>query len=595
MFNPDAQEVRKEAHEGDKPYPGGLDMSSQQYGWSTNALSFLDRLEQQADSAFGLQQQQEPQPQQQQQQQQQNGDVEHALLKWSSATTDKNAHEAPAPSLASPSAMPDELSVPQPLAPVQLHSQKEHTFTTASESSNSAVDSSQQQQEHLVATIRKLKEEKAQLQQQYDELLEEGKAASRKQQQLQERVRSLKAQLDKSQQQANVQQGTSTPTATSSTTESELARLREELEQSRGREEALVEEKEQLSASLQSLQDESSRREHQLHQDKLSLEQRCQRSEARAEELASSVPRATEPLMRQIEELQSQNAEQAQMWSDGEKKLREQLHAAEQRAVAAEETAEREKQASQRANAAVEQLRTQLYEKTAEVDEIERVLGEKKTRVEQQQWELERAQQTALERERETSHSQKEASSLREALINEQKKTSELREEVSSLTERLREAQTEQGLLQQEDASAAQVHVQQHQINNSNKAVEDQTDEDEETMLRKKQRKLEAAESRVRELEAVRDELEQRLVSQQQTAAKQNHGGAHPATTAASSASQGEHDSLERRYVVAVELLGERDEEVEQLQEDVAELKRVVQEQANTIAELSAEVSPDGR
>jgi chromosome segregation ATPase len=362
--------------------------------------------------------------------------------------------------------------------------------------------------------------------------------------------------------------------------DSDKESLHTQLEHAREREGALAEEKAQLAVSLQSLQDESSRREHQLHQDKLSLEQRCQRAEARAEELAAGVPRATEPLMRQIEELQTERTEQAQLWSESEKKLREQLHAAEQRARAAEENAEQERQRAQSESSRADELAKRLeYERqraTQSENSLEQSLSEAQSKAEHVEKEFERVQASVSERERELSSSQKEVSYWRQELLEEQSKTSELREEVNRLSQSLEE-------MKEKESSQSSS---QQRSKWSDDAV---GNESEESLLRKKNRKLQAAEERVRELEKVRSELEQQLVEYQRERSNSNTNTAD-ANRLPKSSSLGDEEagaSLQKRYGTALELLGERDEEVEQLQFDVHELKSVVQSQADTIAQLS--------
>ena len=362
--------------------------------------------------------------------------------------------------------------------------------------------------------------------------------------------------------------------------DSDKESLHTQLEHAREREGALAEEKAQLAMSLQSLQDESSRREHQLHQDKLSLEQRCQRAEARAEELAAGVPRATEPLMRQIEELQTERTEQAQLWSESEKKLREQLHAAEQRARAAEENAEQERQRAQsessRADELAKRLESERQRATQSESSLEQSLSEAQSKAEHVEKEFERVQASVSERERELSSSQKEVSYWRQELLEEQSKTSELREEVNRLSQSLEE-------MKEKESSQSSS---QQRSKWSDDAV---GNESEESLLRKKNRKLQAAEERVRELEKVRSELEQQLVEYQRERSNSNTNTAD-ANRLPRSSSLGDEEagaSLQKRYGTALELLGERDEEVEQLQFDVHELKSVVQSQADTIAQLS--------
>ena len=60
-----------------------------------------------------------------------------------------------------------------------------------------------------------------------------------------------------------------------------------------------------------------------------SLKLRLQSAESRNEELASTVPETTRPLLRQIEALQASNAERVKVWEELEKNLTSRLNDAE--------------------------------------------------------------------------------------------------------------------------------------------------------------------------------------------------------------------------------------------------------------------------
>ncbi|KAJ1468404.1 hypothetical protein T484DRAFT_1855312 [Baffinella frigidus] len=68
-------------------------------------------------------------------------------------------------------------------------------------------------------------------------------------------------------------------------------------------------------AGMRRLEQQTSAREQRMRAEMEDLLQRCQEAEARAQELSSSVPEATRPLLRQIESLQASFADKAQVRS----------------------------------------------------------------------------------------------------------------------------------------------------------------------------------------------------------------------------------------------------------------------------------------
>jgi hypothetical protein len=65
------------------------------------------------------------------------------------------------------------------------------------------------------------------------------------------------------------------------------------------------------------------------------LQRRCQEAEQRSQDLSSSVPEATRPLLRQIESLQTGAVEKQRVWDQLEQQLRQRCADAESEARAA--------------------------------------------------------------------------------------------------------------------------------------------------------------------------------------------------------------------------------------------------------------------
>lgn len=75
-------------------------------------------------------------------------------------------------------------------------------------------------------------------------------------------------------------------------------------------------------------------REDALKRELADITRRGQAAEARHEELASALPEATQPLLRQIEAMQAAAAAHSDAWAAAERSLHERLSAAEAQAAA---------------------------------------------------------------------------------------------------------------------------------------------------------------------------------------------------------------------------------------------------------------------
>lgn len=75
-------------------------------------------------------------------------------------------------------------------------------------------------------------------------------------------------------------------------------------------------------------------REDALKRELADITRRSQAAESRHEELATALPEATRPLLRQIEAMQAANAANAQAWAAAERTLHDRLSAAEAHAAA---------------------------------------------------------------------------------------------------------------------------------------------------------------------------------------------------------------------------------------------------------------------
>ncbi|KAJ9568256.1 hypothetical protein OSB04_004222 [Centaurea solstitialis] len=118
-------------------------------------------------------------------------------------------------------------------------------------------------------------------------------------------------------------------------------RLRETEE----REAMLVQTLEELRQTLSRKEQQAVSREDMLRRDILDLQKRYQASERRCEELVLQVPESTRPLLRQITAMQEATARKAEAWAAVERSLNIRLQESEAKAVVAEE---RERSVSER-------------------------------------------------------------------------------------------------------------------------------------------------------------------------------------------------------------------------------------------------------
>lgn len=113
--------------------------------------------------------------------------------------------------------------------------------------------------------------------------------------------------------------------------------LARQLRDSEARGEALSESVLELRDALERQRQAADLREEMLKQDMRDLERRCQAAEGRHAELAAKLPDTARPLLRQIEAMQAAAAAQAEAWSGAERALTARINDAEARAAAAAE------------------------------------------------------------------------------------------------------------------------------------------------------------------------------------------------------------------------------------------------------------------
>ncbi|CAO2813339.1 unnamed protein product [Amaranthus hypochondriacus] len=397
-------------------------------------------------------------------------------------------------------------------------------------------------------------------------------------------------------------------------------RLREAEE----RETMLVQALEELRQTLSSQEQQAIMKEDMLRRDIEDLQKRYQASERRCEELVSQLPESTRPLLRQIEAMQETSARKAEAWAAVERTLQSRLQEAEAKAASAEE---RERSINER-----------LSQTLSRINVLEAQISCLRTEQTQLNRSLEKERQRAAENRQEYLAA-KEIADTNEGRVN------QLEEEIKQLKRKhkndLQESLTHRELLQQEleREKAAKLelqkaaHIQSSSLSDqslssknkstlengqltrklssassvgnmeesfflqasleSSSSLLERRNSGEATMspyylksmnpsafeaaLRQKEGELASYMSRLASLESIRDSLAEELVKMTEQCEKlRSEASMLPGIRA-------ELEALRRRHTAALELMGERDEELEELRADIVDLKEMYREQVNLL------------
>jgi len=125
------------------------------------------------------------------------------------------------------------------------------------------------------------------------------------------------------------------------------------------REASLLQTIKELRASIARNNERAGWKEDELQSEIQNLKAKIQASQGRNEEIVSSVPEATRPLLRQIEIMQSSNTERMRVWEELEKSLTQRLNDAEERA---QNSVEKERSASSQLSELAMKMRSIEYE-----------------------------------------------------------------------------------------------------------------------------------------------------------------------------------------------------------------------------------------
>ncbi|GJV36882.1 golgin candidate 5 [Tanacetum coccineum] len=399
--------------------------------------------------------------------------------------------------------------------------------------------------------------------------------------------------------------------------------LESRLKEATEREAMLIQTLEELRQTLSRKEQQAVFKEDMLRRDIEDLQKRYQASERRCEELVTQVPESTRPLLRQIEAIQETTARKAEAWNAVERSLNSRLQEAEAKAAGAEE---RERAVNER-----------LSQTLSRINVLEAQISCLRTEQTQLTKSLEKERQRA-------SESRQDYLALKEEADTHEGRVNQLQEEIRELKQKhkqeLHEALTHRELLQQdvEREKAARlelekaVHLQssavpeQNSIARTKSAFENglarrlsnassvssmeesfylqasldssdtlserqnpgeptlssyhlksKTPNAYEAALRQKEGELASYMSRLASMESIRDSLAEELVKMTAECEKlRSEVSQLPSMKA-------ELDALRQRHSAALELMGERDEELEELRADIVDLKEMYREQVNIL------------
>ena len=344
------------------------------------------------------------------------------------------------------------------------------------------------------------------------------------------------------------------------------------------REEALTGSIEELRSELDRAKRENDRREDRLSKELRDAEQRELEAERRCQDLERMVPEATRPLLRQIEALQRSQDERAAVWQELEQNFQGRLQTAQAEAAAASERtkAVQEKLCSESATAAQLRERHQsteadraTLEKQVVVLQDERVSAQKEhtAALLQAARDADARVHTAVEDESRiwaTRQAEWEAESrLTLATATEDHKAA------------LQQAESKYSVLAAQLESSENAPEKDGDAPSAGVTLNKPTDgglfghENAQAQMRQREGELRGLQASLTQAEATNTALAEELVG----LTKQNEALSAGSKDVDSVAQQLE--SLQARHAAALEILGEKDEQLQAAQEDLLDVKQL--------------------
>ncbi|XP_022714995.1 golgin candidate 5-like isoform X1 [Durio zibethinus] len=400
--------------------------------------------------------------------------------------------------------------------------------------------------------------------------------------------------------------------------------LESRLREAEERESMLVQTLEELRQTLSRKEQQAVFREDMLRRDIEDLQKRYQASERRCEELITQVPESTRPLLRQIEAMQETTSRRAEAWAAVERSLNSRLQEAEAKAAAAEE---RERTMNERLSQTLSRinvLEAQISCLRAEQTQLSRSLEKERQRAAENRQEYLAAKEEADTQEVRANQLEEEIRELRrkhkqelqDALVQQELLQQEVEREKAARLDLERTAHMhstavseqvpiarhnsalENGSLSRKLSTASSIgsmeesYFLQASLDSSDGVSEKRnigeatlspfymksmTPSAFESALRQKEGELASYMSRLTSMESIRDSLAEELVKMTAQCEKLK------AEAATLPGIRAELEALRRRHSAALELMGERDEELEELRADIVDLKEMYREQVNLL------------
>ncbi|KAF3779259.1 Golgin candidate 5 [Nymphaea thermarum] len=410
------------------------------------------------------------------------------------------------------------------------------------------------------------------------------------------------------------------------------AELERRLREAGEREATLLQTIEELRQTLSRTEQQAVFREDILRRDIDDLKKYYQESERRCEELKMQVPESTRPLLRQIEAMKEATGRQAEAWSGVEKSLRDRLLEAEIKAATAEE---RERSMSERLSQTVSRmavLEAQVSCLRTEQTQLTRSLEKERQRASENRQEYLALQEAAATHEGRAKQLEDEIKELRSKHKRQMLEEAEHRGLLEQELERERAAKLElerfshlkisvpaeqtpipkhlsapyydngmdtslrkhssagslrnmeesfylQASLDSFDSATPEIKTLAEAAMSpySGKSMTPSAMEHIESTLRQKDGELSSYMSRLVSLESIRDSLAEELVKMTSQCEKLR------TEVAVLPSLKAELEALRRRHSAALELMGERDEELEELRADIYDLKEMYREQVDLL------------
>lgn len=390
------------------------------------------------------------------------------------------------------------------------------------------------------------------------------------------------------------------------------SRLREAGE----KENMLINTIDELRNALTRQEQEAAFREERLKRDHDDLQKRYQASELRYNELVTQVPESTRPLLRQIEAMQESAARREEAWTGVERTLNSRLQEAEAKAAA---SGEKERSINERLSQSLSRitvLETQITILRTEQTQLSRSLEKERQRASESRQEYLAIKEEAAIQEGRAKQLEEEIKELRARHKKELQEAAEHRGLLETDLEREKAARAElektssreppkiplpdqtrnapvrrlssalsvgsleeshflQASLDLSDSSSLERRMSAE--NNMSYYLRSMTPSAFESALRQKDGELASYMSRLASLESIRNSLAEELVKLTEQCEKlRTEAAALPGLRA-------ELEALKQRHFQALELMGERDEELEELRNDIVDLKDMYREQVDLL------------